>query len=92
MMHHNAPPFQALMRQLLCDLRPIFGNDGPLLLQNSSARGAMEASLTNLFSPGDAVAIIVNGRFGLRFAGIAEDLGLVVHRVSLEWELSLIHI
>lgn len=86
MMHHNAPPFQALMRQLLCDLRPIFGNDGPILLQNSSARGAMEASLTNLFSPGDAVAIIVNGRFGLRFAGIAEDLGLVVHRVSLEWE------
>lgn len=86
MTHHNAPPFQELLQQLLRGLRPIFGNDGPILLQSSSARGAMEASLTNLFSPGDAVAIIANGRFGLRFATIAEDLGLVVHRVSPQWE------
>jgi aspartate aminotransferase-like enzyme len=46
----------------------------------------MEAALTNLFSPGDAVAMIVNGRFGLRFAGIAQDMGLVVHAVSPDQE------
>ena len=82
MTHHNAPEFQAAFKQLLHGLRPIFGNDGAILIQNSSGRGAMEASLTNLFSPGDAVAVIVNGRFGLRFAGIAKDMGLVVHAVS----------
>lgn len=86
MTHHNAPEFQVLFRQVLQDLRPIFGNDGAILIQNSSARGAMEASLTNLFNPGDAVAVIVNGRFGLRFASIARDLGLAVHAVSPEWE------
>ena len=86
MTHHNAPEFQALFKQLMQDLRPIFGNDGPLLIQNSSGRGAMEASLTNLFGPGDAVAILVNGRFGLRFANIARDMGLVVHPVSPDWD------
>ena len=85
MAHHNAPEFQAVLKQLLAGLRPIFGNDGPILVQNSSGRGAMEASLTNLFNPGDAVAMLVNGRFGLRFAGIARDMGLVVHAVGPEW-------
>ena len=85
MTHHNAPEFQAIFKPLLAQLKPIFGCDGPILVQNSSGRGAMEASLTNLFNPGDAVAMLVNGRFGLRFAGIARDLGLVVHPVGPEW-------
>lgn len=88
MTHHSAPEFQAVFKPLLKNLRPFFGNDGPILVQNSSGRGAMEASLTNLFNPGDAVAMIVNGRFGLRFAGLARDMGLVVHPVSPEWELT----
>ena len=74
MTHHTAPAFQAIFKPLLKNLRPFFGNDGPILIQSSSARGAMEASLTNLFNPGDAVAVMVNGRFGLRFAGIAQDM------------------
>ena len=85
MSHHNAPEFQAVLKPLIQRLRPFFGNDGPLMIQNSSGRGAMEASITNLFNPGDAVAILVNGRFGLRFAGIAKDLGLVVHQVCPKW-------
>ena len=85
MTHHTAPAFQAVFKPLLQGLRPFFGNDGAILIQNSSGRGAMEASLTNLFSPGDAVAVMVNGRFGLRFAAIARDMGLVVHPVSPEW-------
>ncbi|MEO7728857.1 MAG: alanine--glyoxylate aminotransferase family protein [Burkholderiales bacterium] len=89
MTHHNAPEFQAVFKPMLDGLRPIFGNDGPILMQNSSGRGAMEASLTNLFSPGDAVAMLVNGRFGLRFAGIARDLGLVVHPVGPAWEYAV---
>jgi aspartate aminotransferase-like enzyme len=84
MTHHTAPDFQAMFKSLLHQLRPIFGNDGAILIQNSSGRGAMEASLTNLFNPGTAVAVIVNGRFGLRFANIARDMGLIVHAVSPE--------
>lgn len=85
MTHHNAPEMQVLIDEVLQGLRPVFGNDGPILIQNSSGRGAMEASLTNLFNPGDAVAVIINGRFGTRFANIARDMGLVVHPVCPEW-------
>ncbi len=85
MAHHNAAEFQTVFKAMLEGLRPIFGCDGPILVQNSSGRGAMEASLTNLFSPGDAVAMMVNGRFGLRFANIARDMGLVVHPVGPDW-------
>ena len=88
MSHHSSPEFQATLKALLQGLRPIFGNDGALLIQNSSGRGAMEASLTNLFAPGDAVAVLVNGRFGLRFAMIARDMGLVVHPVGPDWGYS----
>jgi len=84
--HHSAPEFQVIFKRLLQQLRPIFGNDGAMLIQNSSGRGAMEAAITNLFSPGDAVAVIANGRFGLRFASVAQDMGIVVHRVSLDRE------
>ena len=89
MAHHNAPDFQAVFKRLIEQLRPIFGCDGPILIQNTSARGAMEASLTNLFNPGDSVAMLVNGRFGLRFAAIARDMGLVVHPVGLEWDYAV---
>jgi len=88
MTHHNSAEFQAIFKPLFGQLRPFFGNDGALMLQNSSGRGAMEASLTNLFNPGDAIAVIVNGRFGLRFAGIAKDLGLIVHSVCPEWGIT----
>ena len=88
MSHHSSPEFQATLKAMLQGLRPVFGNDGALLIQNSSGRGAMEASLTNLFAPGDAVAVLVNGRFGLRFATIARDMGLVVYPVSPEWGYS----
>ncbi len=88
MTHHNAAEFQAMFKRIVQGLRPVFGNEGPILIQNSSGRGAMEASLTNLFSPGDAVAVIVNGRFGLRFASIAQDMGLVVHALSPAQELT----
>src|SRR3954471_18363412 len=89
MAHHNATEFQAVFKTLLEQLRPIFGCDGPILIQNSSGRGAMEASLTNLFTPGDAVAMLVSGRFGLRFARIASDMGLVVHPVGPEWDYAV---
>jgi len=59
MSHHSSPEFQATLKAMLQGLRPVFGNDGALLIQNSSGRGAMEASLTNLFAPGDAVAVLV---------------------------------
>jgi aspartate aminotransferase-like enzyme len=45
----------------------------------------MEATVVNLFSPGDAVAAITIGAFGNRFAKIAETFGASVTRIDFPW-------
>jgi aspartate aminotransferase-like enzyme len=46
----------------------------------------MEAVLCNLCSPGDAIGVCANGRFGELWGTLAESLGLTVHRVCTDWE------
>ena len=42
---------------------------------SSSGTGAMEASVANLFSPGDKVLVINGGKFGERWLNIANAYG-----------------
>ena len=67
-------------------LPPLFGTRQPVLPIHATGRGALEATIANLFSPGDEIAVCCNGRFGGLWARIAESLGLVVHRVATDWE------
>jgi aspartate aminotransferase-like enzyme len=52
---------------------------------HTTGRGALEASLCNLLSPGDAIVACCNGAFGEMWAKIAETYGIVVHRVARDW-------
>ncbi len=45
----------------------------------------MEASIANLFSPGDQVAVISIGNFGERFALVATSFGLKVEKIAFTW-------
>jgi aspartate aminotransferase-like enzyme len=45
----------------------------------------MEASICNLFRPGDEIAVCANGRFGALWATIAASHGLVAHQVAKNW-------
>jgi aspartate aminotransferase-like enzyme len=56
---------------------------------HTTGRGALEASITNLFSPGDEIVACCNGKFGEMWAELAESYGLVVHRVSTDWSRSV---
>lgn len=67
-------------------IRPIFGTRMPVLPVHTTGRGALEASLCNLLSPGDSVIACCNGAFGDMWAKIAETYGIVVHRVARDWE------
>ena len=67
-------------------LPPLFGTREPVLPIHASGRGALEATIANLFSAGDEIAVCCNGRFGGLWARIAESLGLVVHRIARDWE------
>ena len=88
MIYHRVPEFSKVLVETLAGLRPIFGAQGDVLPVHATGRGAMEASICNLFSPGDEVVVCCNGRFGEIWADFAESFGLVVHRVCADWEHS----
>lgn len=85
MVHHRDIEFSKVLVTTLAGLRPLFGASGDVIPVHASGRGAMEASICNLLSPGDEVIACANGRFGQMWAEIAESFGVMVHRVCTEW-------
>jgi aspartate aminotransferase-like enzyme len=58
--------------------------DGTSLILNGTATMGMEATVSNLVDPGDHVVSLVNGKFGRRFARIAERYAETT-RVEADW-------
>jgi len=86
MVHHRSVAFSRILAEVLELLPPLFGTREPALPVHATGRGAMEAVLCNLFSPGDAIGVCANGRFGELWATLAASHGLAVHRVCTDWE------
>ncbi len=78
MINHRGKVFAELLGRIGEMLRPVFGTSEDVLLLGSSGTGAMEASIANVFSPGDVVLSCPVGVFGKRYAAIAERFGCLV--------------
>jgi len=50
--HHRTPEFRALFLRVLAQLKEFVGTKNDVMLLSSSGTGAMEASVSNLTSPG----------------------------------------
>lgn len=74
-MHHRTPEFRALFQKVLGQLKVFVGTKSDVLLLSSSGTGAMEASVSNLTSPGDRVLVLTAGKFGERWTGLAKAFG-----------------
>ena len=74
--HHRTEDFRSLYRSVLADLKEVMGTSNDVLAMVASGTGAMEASVSNLFSPGDRVIVCVAGKFGERWAEIAKAYSL----------------
>ena len=85
MIHHRSREFSNELATMLELVAPVFGCGGPVLPMASTGRGALEAAVCNLFSPGDEIVACCNGRFGELWARIAEEYGVVVHRLATDW-------
>jgi aspartate aminotransferase-like enzyme len=85
MINHRGPEFAALLRSVTERLQFFFQTAHPILGFPASGTGAMEASVVNLFSPGDSVLAVTIGVFGNRLAQIASVFGLDVSRVDVPW-------
>ena len=80
--HHRTPEFRALYLRVLSQLKEFVGTKNDVIILSSSGTGAMEASVSNLTSPGDRVLVLTSGKFGERWSALAKAFGCEVDVVS----------
>lgn len=85
MIHHRTPEFHVILDNVVKNMKQLFGTSGDVLLVHGTGRASMEGVLRNLFSPGEKVLGICNGKFGHMFADIAQACDLQVQRIFTEW-------
>ncbi len=85
MIHHRTPQFSAIFKEAAELLKEVFQTREDVLILAASGTGAMESTITNLYSPGDEVIAVNGGKFGERWGKISEAYGLKVHWIKVEW-------
>ena len=80
--HHRTPEFRAMYTRVLAQLKEFVGTKNDVIILSSSGTGAMEASVSNLTSPGDRVLVLTAGKFGERWTALAKAFGCEVDVVS----------
>jgi aspartate aminotransferase-like enzyme len=73
--HHRTAEFRALYQKVLAGLKTFVGSKNDVILLACSGTGAMEASVSNLTSPGDRVLVLSAGKFGERWVSLANAFG-----------------
>jgi len=74
--HHRTEAFRKVYSSCLADLKEVLGTAHDVLMFAASGTGAMDASVSNLFSAGDKVVVCCAGKFGERWVEIAKAYGL----------------
>ena len=74
--HHRTAEFKEILTDVVEALRRVLGNPEHVYLFAASGSGAMEASVTNFFSPGDEVLVASCGKFGERWTELTQRFGL----------------
>jgi aspartate aminotransferase-like enzyme len=80
--HHRTAEFRALFTRVLADLKEFIGTQHDVLVLTSSGTGFMEASISNLTSPGDKVLVLTAGKFGERWVSLAKAFGCAIETVT----------
>jgi len=80
--HHRTADFRALFTRVLADVKEFIGTKNDVLVLSSSGTGFMEASISNLTSPGDRVLVLSSGKFGERWTSLAKAFGCAVETLT----------
>ncbi len=80
--HHRTAEFRTLYQKVLAGLKSFVGTNNDVILLASSGTGAMEASVSNLTSPGDRVLVLSAGKFGERWVSLAKAFSCETDVVS----------
>jgi aspartate aminotransferase-like enzyme len=85
MIHHRTPQFAKIFSEVREGLKELFETKNDVLILASSGTGAMEAAVSNLFSPGEKVLVVNGGKFGERWLEIGKAFGLQPIDLKVEW-------
>lgn len=88
-MGHRSKEFDAIFAECTENLKWLHQTKSDVLSLTVSGTGAMEAGIINFLSAGDRVLVGTNGKFGERWAEVAEAYGLNVEIIKAEWGLPL---
>ena len=80
--HHRTADFRALFQRVLAGMKEFIGTQNDVLVLACSGTGVMEASVSNLTSPGDTVLVLTAGKFGERWTELAKAFGCKVDVLS----------
>jgi len=88
-LHHRTQDFRDVVLSVLAGLKALLGTANDVLILTASGTGAMEAAVTNCFSPGDRVMVCSAGKFGERWVEITKAYGLDVLVLSAPYGKSV---
>lgn len=81
--HHRAQEFKPRFAAVHQHLQSAFRTAGPVSVLACSGTGAVEAALVNIFAQGDRILVLASGKFGARWADVAECFGMHVKSVPI---------
>jgi aspartate aminotransferase-like enzyme len=80
--HHRTADFRNLFTRVLADMKDFIGTKNDVLVLACSGSGVMEASVSNLTSPGDKILVLTAGKFGERWTALGKVFGCNVDTIS----------
>jgi aspartate aminotransferase-like enzyme len=83
--HHRTADFRALFQRVFADMKEFIGTQNDVLVLACSGTGVMEASVSNLTSPGDKVLVLTAGKFGERWTGLTKAFGCNVDVLTVPY-------
>jgi aspartate aminotransferase-like enzyme len=84
-LHHRTDEFRAVMKGCRDGLQRFLKTASDVVVLAASGTGGMEAGLTNVLAPGDAMLALVAGNFGERWAAIGRAYGMDVRVIEAGW-------
>ncbi len=80
--HHRTADFRNLFTRVLADMKEFIGTRNDVLVLACSGSGVMEASVSNLTSPGDKILVLTAGKFGERWTALGKAFGCNIDVLS----------
>lgn len=87
--HHRTPEFTEVFNQVQEGLKYLFQTENDVIVIAGSGTSAMEASVSNILSPGDKAICIRGGKFGERWAELCQAYGVEAINIDVEWGKAL---